>query len=101
MIDQLKTSNIREAFQRFVKNFVRPLENNHRLDGRRITGITLTAATPLPINHLLNRQPVGWEITDISWAGAADSSVRRTAWDTKTITLEAPVTGVTLNIWIY
>lgn len=101
MIEQLKTSDIADAFQRFVKDFVRVLEENARLDGVRLTGINLAAATPLVINHGLDRQPVGWEITNITWAGAVDSSVRRTAWDTRSITLEAPVTAVTLDIWVY
>jgi len=101
MIDQLKTSNIREAFQRFVKDFVKPLETNSRLDGRRITGINLVAATPQDIIHKLGREPVGWEITNIVWVGAVDATVRCTGWDDKIITLDAPVTGMTLDIWIY
>jgi hypothetical protein len=101
MIDQLNTVDLSDQFQRFVKAFVRVLEDNPRLDGRMIEGIALTAATPLPIDHKLARQPVGWDITDITWAGAADVAVRRTAWDATTITLESPVTNCTVSIWVY
>ena len=101
MIEQLKIIDSSDPFQRSVDDFVRVLEENPRLDGRMIEDIALVAATPLAIDHKLARQPVGWEITNITWAGAVDSSVRWTAWDDKTITLEAPVTAVTVSIWIY
>ena len=101
MIEQLKTVDLSQPFQRFVKDFVKVLERNPRLSGRMIEDIALVATVPQAINHKLARLPVGWEITNITWAGAVDSSVRWTAWDDKTITLEAPVTDTTVSIWIY
>ena len=101
MIEQLKTADLADIFQRFMKDFVRVLEDNPRLDGRFIRGIDLVATVPQAIDHKLGRVPVGWETTDIVWAGAVDATVRQTAWDDKTITLDAPVTNVTLDIWVY
>lgn len=103
MIEQLKTSNLADMFQRFVKDFVRVLEENPRLDGISIKGIVLAAGVAQEINHKLDRQPVGWEITDLTYTGVAPLTVRRNAWDSKTINLQSIGIGVspTIDIWIY
>ncbi len=51
--------------------------------------VTLVAATPKVVDHLLtipvDKTPNGWQITDIN----AAATVRRSAWNDKTITLVA------------
>jgi hypothetical protein len=101
MIEQLKTSNLKDMFQRFVKDFVRVLEDNPRLDGVMTDYVTMTGGTPSVINHGLNREPVGWELVDIGWGGAVDVTIRRNAWDTRTITLLSPVTTCVAKFWVY
>lgn len=67
------------------------------LSGNQINNISLIANTPLVINHLLQRMPQGWFLTDIT----ADTSVWRAAVFNKlTITLESSV-DTTISFWIY
>lgn len=83
---QLQT-NIEEQF-----NFLRtvPLLNGAAIVNQVLT----TAATTIP--HMLDRQPLGWIITDKN----AAQHIHRVSWDTKNITLIASGT-VTCNVWIY
>lgn len=67
---------------------------------RSVVTADLTAATPLAINHKLpvptGKTPEGWRITDID----AAATVHRTAWDDKTITLEASANcSITLEVF--
>ncbi len=67
------------------------------LSGNQITSIDLLANTPKVINHLLQRMPQGWFITDIT----SDSNVWRSASFTNlAITLEASA-DTTISFWIY
>lgn len=73
-----------------------PVISNPLLQGGMLTGIKLIANTPQAINHLLQRQPLGWFTLD----NTEDSVIWRTAWNTNTITLEASAT-TTVAIWVF
>lgn len=67
------------------------------LAGNQISNISLTASTPLVINHLLQRMPQGWFLTDntanaVIWRAAAFSNT--------TITLESSA-NTTISFWVY
>lgn len=67
------------------------------LNGNLITDISLTANIPKVINHLLQRMPQGWFLTDAT----ADAIVWRTAaFNNLTITLESDA-DTTISFWIF
>lgn len=67
------------------------------LSGNQINNIQLTVSVPLVINHLLQRNPQGWIITD----NTASATVWRTmAFNPLTITLEASA-DTTISIWVF
>ena len=67
------------------------------LSGNSIANITLTASTPLAINHLLQRLPQGWFITD----NTADAVIWRTKpFNSATLTLESSA-NTTISIWVF
>ncbi len=67
------------------------------LNGNQINNVDLDANTPTVINHLLQRMPQGWIVTD----NMADTSIWRTAeWTTTSITLEASA-DTTISLWVY
>jgi hypothetical protein len=101
MIEQLKTVNLANQFERFVKDFARQLEDNVLIDGRHIRSITVPTAGTEVVDHLLDRQPLGWVITDITEDRKRDR-IYRTAWSTTTISLyNGAGTDTTLDIWIF
>ena len=67
------------------------------LSGNQIFNIVLTASTPKVINHLLQRMPQGWFLTD----NQADAVVwRSAAFNSLTITLEASA-NTTISFWVF
>lgn len=67
------------------------------LNGNQVNSIALTANKPLAINHLLQRMPQGWFLTD----NTANTTVWRiTAFTNLTITLEATA-DTTISFWIF
>lgn len=67
------------------------------LNGNMITGINLIANKAQAINHLLQRMPQGWFLTD----NTADTVVWRTlAFTQLTLTLESSV-NTTISIWVF
>lgn len=67
------------------------------LQGNMISGVHLIATTPLAINHLLGRNPLGWFLTD----NTASCNVWRTvAFNKYTITLESSAT-TTISFWVF
>lgn len=86
MIPQLKTSNLKEAFQRFVRDFVRPLEDNAQLDYVDVGPIALGAGVNTVITHGLGRVPIGWFMTDLD---ARTTYIYRVAWDIRELTLRS------------
>lgn len=67
------------------------------LNGIQISNISLTATTPKAINHLLQRNPQGWFLTD----NTANAVIWRTlAFNNLTITLESSA-NTTISFWIF
>ena len=67
------------------------------LDGNLISDISLTASTPKAINHLLQRMPRGWFLTD----NTANAVVwRSSTFTTTTITLEASA-DTNISLWVF
>jgi hypothetical protein len=67
------------------------------LNGNQISDIVLKASIPLAVNHLLQRMPQGWILTDntanaVIWRSAALNNL--------TITLESSA-DTTISIWVY
>jgi hypothetical protein len=61
-----------------------------------VQSVDLIAATPKVISHRLGQTPLGWLITDID----TNTTVRRNAWDDRTITLQAAANcTVQLEVW--
>jgi len=67
------------------------------LQGNAIENISLTASTPKAINHLLQRMPQGWILTD----NTANAVIWRSKASTDLfITLESSADTV-ISIWVY
>ena len=67
------------------------------LSGIHITNVLLTASTPKVINHLLQRNPQGWFLTDNN----ANAVIWRTqSFNDLTITLESSA-NTTISFWIF
>lgn len=67
------------------------------LNGNQISSVILTATTPKVINHLLQRMPQGWFLTD----NTGNAAIWRTAiFNDLTITLEASA-DTTISFWIF
>lgn len=67
------------------------------LSGVQISNVNLTANTPLAINHLLQRMPQGWFLTDNN----ANAVVwRAAAFNNLTITLESSA-NTTISFWVF
>jgi len=78
-------------------SIINPIISLPILNGNQISNITLKANVPLVVNHLLQRMPQGWFITD----NTADASIWRAAvYNNLTITLEASA-NTTISFWIY
>ncbi len=102
---QAPASNIEDlarmlnAFVSAVVDGVRPLLASPRARSVVQSGVAV-AATATVINHKVNlgvaRTPNGWAITDID----TNATVKRTAWDASTITLQASgACTVQLEVW--
>lgn len=67
------------------------------LSGNQISDIKLVANKPQVINHLLQRMPQGWFLTD----NTANTAVwRAAAFTDTTITLESSA-NTTIAIWVF
>jgi hypothetical protein len=78
-----------------IASVVETLRTCPFLDGTAVSAIVLKSGANV-INHLLDRQPQGYFLTDIN----ASATVYRSAWDVKTITLVAS-TNTTVSFWVY
>ncbi len=81
-------ANISSALSKIVGPFI---------GGNVLTSQLVTAANPVAINHGLGRTPVMWLITDQD----TNTTVKRTAWDANTITLQADSAGSDCTISLY
>ena len=67
------------------------------LNGNQISNVSLTANVPKVINHLLQRMPQGWFLTD----NTADTAIWRAAnFNNLTITLESSA-DTTISFWVF
>lgn len=67
------------------------------LNGVQLNDIVLAANVPLTINHLLQRMPQGWMVTD----NTADTAIWRTMpFNKLTITLESSA-DTTISVWVF
>ena len=81
-----------------VAEFLNQLESIEFLDGRRIEGISMSAATNKTIKHKLNRTPRGWWTTDLQTA--LTRPVRRVSWNATDLVLYAE-DACTIDIWVF
>lgn len=65
--------------------------------GIQLTGIVMMTDVPNAINHLLQRKPQGWIITDVTGNCAI---FRSQPFNDTTLTLIAN-NDVTINLWVY
>ena len=94
---QLSTKLPWELAQTKWASILNPLLAIPFLKGNAVKDISLTANTPKVINHLLQRMPQGWFLTD----NVADADIwRSAALNSLTITLESSA-NTTISIWIY
>lgn len=67
------------------------------LSGNQITAVALFANVPKPINHLLQKMPQGWFLTD----NTAQATIWRAAnFNSLTITLESDA-DTTISFWVF
>ncbi len=77
------------------KSQLDPLLANQLTQGSLLKGISLIQGDT-SVNHLLQRQPLGWIIADQN----AASDLYRTFWDKNVIILNASQ-PVTINLWVF
>lgn len=74
-----------------------PLLSSPIPQGVAVTGIAMTANTPVAINHKLGQPPRGWFPTDQT---AAANIYRTQPFNSLTLTLESSA-NVTVDIWVF
>lgn len=67
------------------------------LQGTPLTNVKLLSGVPQALDHLLQRNQIGWMITD---QNAAASIFRTQPFNSNTITLQSSA-DVTINLWNY
>jgi hypothetical protein len=106
MIPELETQQTGnqdvELLQQNVKKWVKPVEDCPLLDGQLLDRVFFVGAGEVVINHGLGRQIRGWIVVDKlgSAGGPPFESIERTAWDDKTLTLDATGTCCVL-LWVF
>ncbi len=76
---------------------INPILSLPILQGVQISNVALVANTPKVINHLLQRLPQGWILTD----NTAQATIWRTAaFNNLTLTLEADA-NTTISFWVF
>jgi hypothetical protein len=96
-MNQLSTKLPLDLMQTKWASTLNPLLALPIVAGNQISNVVLTANKPLAINHLIQRMPQGWFLTDIN----ANTAVWRTAvYTNTTITLESSA-NVTISLWVY
>ena len=67
------------------------------LNGNQIDNISFKAGVPVAINHLLQRKPQGWIVTDITTASVL---FRSAPFNDLTLTLTA-INDTTASVWVF
>jgi hypothetical protein len=82
------------SVQLSVKEYLDQLAPNMFLIGNLLEITVTTTATEF--NHGLQKTPFGWFVLDKT----ANADIWRTAWDSKTITLDATASA-TIKLWVF
>lgn len=69
---------------------------HEQLTGQVVQNLSVPS-TGVAISHGLGRVPIGWYLTDMLDAAA----VKRTAWDSKTITLQSASGTVRCDVFVW
>ena len=69
---------------------------HEQLTGQVVQNLSVPS-TGVAISHGLGRTPIGWYLTDVLDAAA----VKRTAWDSKTITLQSASGTVRCDVFVW
>lgn len=81
--------------QRNVDKAFDPLYNSAIVYGEQLNDLAVST-TATEFSHKLGRQPLGWIVVDKD----ADVRVWRTAWNSRTITLDASGSA-SISVWVY
>jgi len=85
--------------QDLLTDFFQAIEDNPLLSGRMLDLDVTTVATAFP--HGLGRTPEGWIVADTYTSGGLlSNTIWRTAWDDKTITLDASA-SFAVKVWVF
>lgn len=84
-----------EQIQRNVEDFVRSSIPDWVGDGVMLSNVVLAPGLN-PISHTLQRQPLGYVITDLT----SNATVWRTTWNSNTLTLQSSI-ATTVQIWVF
>lgn len=85
---------VTEQVQRNVEEFVKSNIPDWVADGVMITDVAINGVNA--ISHGLQRQPLGWIITDKT----SNANIWRVSWSATTLTLQSSA-NTTVNIWVY
>jgi len=91
-----KLESVLRLLVQTIDNGGRILEKIELLDGHRLTGIVIPAATETTIEHKLGRQIRGWIVTETN----NNTALERRAWDDKHLVLYA-ASAVTIDLWVF
>lgn len=75
---------------------LRAIVAHEQLTGAHIQSVSVPS-TGVTVSHGLGRVPLGWYVTDLLDHG----TVKRTAWDSRTITLESNSGTVRIGLFVW
>lgn len=86
-LSQLQTS---------LEEIFRQIQTCPLIIGNLVTGIVLVSGTEKVIQHKLQRQPLGWIVTD----NTASAILYRSSWDPSHLVL-IPSADTTASVWVF
>ena len=96
-MSQLSHSLTWELAQEKWSSAINPVLALPILAGTQLTGIKLKANVPLSINHLLQRMPQGWFLTD----NQANATIWRSSPSSVTKLVLTSSDDTTVDIWVF
>lgn len=84
------------ALQSAIGDTLREVSYHDQLTGQSIQSLSVTTAGVV-VSHSLGRTPIGWSLTDLLDHG----TVKRTAWDSKTITLASSSGTIRCDVFVW
>lgn len=79
-----------------IHGTLRNVVEHEQLTGRLVQSLSVTSSGTT-IAHGLGRTPIGWHLSDVLDHG----TVKRAAWDSKTITLQASAGTIRCDIFVW